>query len=973
MKKSPFNNELSLAYSYIATVDLSKGLIEVLKSQAGNAQRQYYGVFDKGRQKEQVERYVTEEYRKEYLEFIDMSTVAGRLKKKESLTFIFQRPDGKWTMSVIVPQNTDENGDVTEVVIANRDITAIRKWEYEQKESLENALSRAEEALARVTKSSEIISAISTIYWAIYVIYLEDDTYEEVNGGDVLPELIPKTGRASHMIKTGLKYIVAEEDRDIMREFLDLQTLPERMEYETTIVKEYRTTSGHWHMGRFIVKNRNARGHVDKVLYAVNVIDESKQKELNYQRALQDNFKRMAEKNMLLTALTDDYEDVYLCDLSEDTLQVVKEADSQLSDRIQGKQYCYSARAEDFCRNYIESEDGKELLKVMDRKNLMEYFKDQRQMSVQYRVKPNFMGYSHMESRLVRVESQDGFKVVMGSRKIDDIVKKQEEQKKVLQKALDVATKNAEIMGAIATMYDTIFLENLNTKAYEMLVAPDMIGNISGLSGNLDDIREDTLSVTVIPEMMEMVRAFVNPETLKERLKDKDSIALEYKGPGEHWYRGHFIVKKRDSEKRAEEVLFVSNEITQEKRQELEYQNRLIETAQEAEKANATKTDFLRRMSHDIRTPINGIRGMVQIANHYMDDPKKLKECRNKIWTSTDHLLSLVNDVLDMNKLESGELTLKYEPFSLKQILDEVHVVAEMQAQEMGVHFMHQSTQEIEHNYLIGSPVYMKRIFMNFTSNAVKYNRRGGTVNVYGRELSFDGKTAWFEFVCEDTGIGMSEEFQKRAFEPFTQELSQARTQYQGTGLGLAISKSLVELLGGSVELHSVLGEGTKVIFRIPVEVDLEEHEDTKQIDYSSIRFDGISVLLVEDNDLNAEIASFLLEQHGMKSTWVENGRLAVDEITEKPDAYDVIFMDVMMPVMDGLEATRIIRQKLKSKIPVFAMTANAFIDDVQRSLDAGMNAHLTKPLREKDIIQELLKYLTESGKSPASTVKSDK
>lgn len=248
---------------------------------------------------------------------------------------------------------------------------------------------------------------------------------------------------------------------------------------------------------------------------------------------------------------------------------------------------------------------------------------------------------------------------------------------------------------------------------------------------------------------------------------------------------------------------------------------------------------------------------------------------------------------------------------------------------------------------------------MNFTSNAIKYNRRGGTVKVYGRELSFDGKTAWFEFVCEDTGIGMSEEFQKRAFEPFTQEeQSQARTKYQGTGLGLAISKSLIELLGGNVELHSALGKGTKIVFRLPLEVDLKEHAESEKTDYDSIRFDGARVLLAEDNELNAEIAAFLLGQHGMQVTCVDNGKLAVEAVAEHPDDYDVILMDIMMPVMDGLEATRAIRQELKSRIPIFAMTANAFTDDIKRSLDAGMNEHLTKPLQEKDIVKALMKYL---------------
>ena len=384
---------------------------------------------------------------------------------------------------------------------------------------------------------------------------------------------------------------------------------------------------------------------------------------------------------------------------------------------------------------------------------------------------------------------------------------------------------------------------------------------------------------------------------------------------------------------------------------------------QEADKANATKTDFLRRMSHDIRTPINGIRGMVQIANHSMGNSAKLQECHNKIWTATEHLLSLVNDVLDMNKLESGKFTLKHEPFDMKQIIDEVHVVMETQAKEHFVDFRYKNTGEIEHRNLLGSPVYLKRIFMNFISNAIKYNKEGGSVYVHGKELSFDGKIAWFEFVCEDTGIGMSKEFIAHAFEPFSQEeQSEARTKYTGTGLGLAIAASLIKLLGGTIELKSVLGQGTKIVFRLPMEVDTEIREEPEKVDYSGIRFDGVKVMLVEDNELNAEIATFLLEQHGMKVRWMENGKVAVDELAANPNVYDVVFMDIMMPVMDGLEAARAIRQELKQDVPIFAMTANAFIDDIQLSMDAGMEEHLTKPLREKDIIRALMKHVRKSN-----------
>ena len=389
------------------------------------------------------------------------------------------------------------------------------------------------------------------------------------------------------------------------------------------------------------------------------------------------------------------------------------------------------------------------------------------------------------------------------------------------------------------------------------------------------------------------------------------------------------------------------------------YQRELVAAKQAAEMANATKTDFLRRMSHDIRTPINGIRGMVQIAGHNEGDPEKLKDCNEKIWKATDHLLSLVNDVLDMNKLESGQFTVRHEPFVLSQILDEVNAIAEAQAAEHGVTFIAQDPGEVEHDYLVGSPVYLQRIFSNFLTNAVKYNRPGGFVRVYGRELSFDGKTALYEFVCEDNGIGMSEEFLEHAFEAFSQEgQAEARTTYSGTGLGLSISKSLIELLGGEVELTSKLGEGTRVVFRIPFEVAEESDCDERQADYAGVRFDGVRVLLVEDNDLNAEIATFMLERRGMEVTRVENGRLAVDALAACPSDYDVVFMDVMMPVMDGLAATREIRGSLGCDVPIFAMTANAFTDDVQRSLDAGMDEHLTKPLREDDIVKALLKHL---------------
>lgn len=414
-------------------------------------------------------------------------------------------------------------------------------------------------------------------------------------------------------------------------------------------------------------------------------------------------------------------------------------------------------------------------------------------------------------------------------------------------------------------------------------------------------------------------------------------------------------IQAESAQKRAEEARHVAEEA---QRLAEAAKKRAEKAKEEADRANEAKTNFLRRMSHDIRTPINGIRGLIQMSDYYGNDPEKMKDCKAKVLGATDHLLSLVNDVLDMGKLESGKFILKQDPFTLSRVLEEVNVVSESQAESCNVQFIYKDLREIEHDHVIGSPVYLKRIFLNFTSNAIKYNRSGGRVYVYGQEISFDGKTALYEFVCEDTGIGMSEEFQRCAFEPFTQEEKDgARTIYAGTGLGLSITKQLIDLMGGTIKLESKEGIGTKVVFRIPLEVNLEEQSEKTEIDYSKVMFHGIRVLLVEDNELNAEIATFLLERHGMEVTWVQNGKRAVDEMAEKSDAYDMIFMDVMMPIMDGLKATKAIR-RMGSTIPILAMTANAFTDDKQKSLEAGMNAHLTKPLQEKAIVKAIAKYV---------------
>ena len=392
------------------------------------------------------------------------------------------------------------------------------------------------------------------------------------------------------------------------------------------------------------------------------------------------------------------------------------------------------------------------------------------------------------------------------------------------------------------------------------------------------------------------------------------------------------------------------------------YKAELLIAAKKAEAANEAKTEFLQRMSHDIRTPINGICGVLNVADHYADDMKKQTECREKVKEASHLLLELVNDVLDMSKLESDEVILEEIPFNLSGIFREVFVVIEQIAAEQNIRIAWEK-KEIIHRNLIGSPGYVKRVMMNILSNAVKYNRENGHIYISCVEIPSEhpGMTT-MEFVCRDTGIGMTEEFQKCVFEPFAQEHTGSRTKFAGTGLGMSISKKLVEKMGGTITFESEEGAGTTFVIRVPFKIDLDVDKSKEQKDLSEKTIKGLHILLAEDNELNMEIAEFMFQNEGAEVTKAWNGLEAV-EIFEKsrPGGFDVILMDIMMPVMNGYNATKRIRSMDREdakEIPIIAMTANAFTEDRIRAKEAGMDEHISKPVDGNllvKVIHELL------------------
>ena len=400
-------------------------------------------------------------------------------------------------------------------------------------------------------------------------------------------------------------------------------------------------------------------------------------------------------------------------------------------------------------------------------------------------------------------------------------------------------------------------------------------------------------------------------------------------------------------------VLFKNTSDFHEKEQQ--EKARLQMAYEEADSENRAKTEFMNRMSHDIRTPINGIMGMVDIIRKNRDDREKVDDSLDKIQLSTRHLLELVSDVLDMSKLEAGMFEIHEDAFDISELMDEVAALVDAQLVESGItHCKHRSN--IQHTALKGSSLQLRRIMVNLLSNAIKYNKPNGTIDTYAEELSCDGTTVWYEFKIVDTGIGMSEEFIKeQLFKPFTQEKNDARTLYRGTGLGMSIVKALLDKMGGSIEVESQLGEGSTFTFRLPFKVD-ENAIETKKEEQSSgeQKLEGKQILLVEDNEINMEIAEFYLKELGIVVDKAWNGKEAIDKFEESaPGTYDLILMDIMMPVMGGREAARRIRTLERpdaETVRIYAMTAQVSSESVHKCLASGMNGHIAKPIDESKL-----------------------
>ena len=685
-------------------------------------------------------------------------------------------------------------------------------------------------------------------------------------------------------------------------------------------------------------------------------------------RKLKSTLEEQMAERRLLDKICADFTAVYYVELNTGSFEILHINDGTNAKKMNLKQGDnFNSSADQYAVQYLYEKERQEFKDWISTGHLKEQLSRKERITYHYRSKPNPNQHEFFEAQAAKIyEDEKHFFALVGFRHIDDIMEKETTIQNQLKQALDEARLSNEIISTIAKSYCSIYRIDVQKDFFEEISNDSEIHKLAGNRGCASEKLYQICDTIVAPEYRPLIRPFLDVSTLSARLKTEECISTEYRMCDGSWHRMLFTVKKRDESGNVTHVLCTVRSISDSKRREED-----LNFAAEAAKREAEmKTRFLATMSHDIRTPLNGIIGMVNMGNQYADDPQMQQKIREKVMESLKYLVSLVNDVLDMNKLQSGDLKDQQLLFDLTEVLQELNQIYDERAAKKGIRYeIDWKNGTYSHSTLVGNPVYLGRILSNIMDNAIKFSQSGSVLTLGVKEETLDDDRANFTFYCKDQGVGMSEDFIAHAFDMFSQESETSRSRYEGTGLGLAITKQLVDRMDGSIELKSKAGVGTTVIVKIPFKIGTQDKNSNlsdKPVSLDDYSVEGMRALVVEDNVLNMEIFRCILEDSGMEVTCAVDGQEAV-EIFEKsaPDYFGVIYMDIMMPRMNGLDAARTIREMKRRdarRVPIIAMSANSFAEDIINSRLAGMNVHLAKPLDAEKIIIALKQCMADNS-----------
>lgn len=641
----------------------------------------------------------------------------------------------------------------------------------------------------------------------------------------------------------------------------------------------------------------------------------------------------------VLQALSVDYLGIFQVNFDTDECEVYRNSEKMDMDWGAGFADGYQAAVGQYISRCVAPRDQKKLTAVTKKEYVLSQLRTKKKFYVRYQVNDNVYGLKHMEIHFSATEkAEEENSAIFALRDVNAVVEQEEKYR------LEARHNLEDILEGARTGIWTIELEEgCQPRMYTNRVMRMLLG-VS------DEIEPEECYrhwfENIEPDYVEMVQ-----ESVREIVETGRSEVIY---PWKHPELGKIYVRcggvpDKTFKKPGVCLNGYHQDITETMVAKRKQEQAIMELLEKVRRANSAKSEFLSHMSHDLRTPINGILGMLSIIEKSQDDPERQKDCRNKIRVSTEHLLSLVNDVLQFSKMDSARPTEAEESFALRDVLENSIALLDERAKERGIRLTLEEAY-IQHGRVIGNPLYLQQILMNMIDNAIKYNHPQGSVSVRVKETSCRGDTADYQFVVEDTGIGIGEAFKKHIFEPFTQEHKSARTHYNGVGLGMSIVKQLVDQMKGHIEVESQIGSGS--LFRITLPMQIDGVRDAQTVDEEQNEPDtiaGMRVLLVEDNEINCEIIEFMLKDAGAEVVTANDGKVAVDAFAASaPETFDCVLMDLMMPVMSGYEAARVIRGMKRTDaktVPIIALSANAFDEDVAMAKDAGMNEHLAKPV----------------------------
>ena len=789
------------------------------------------------------------------------------------------------------------------------------------------------------------------------VLKLEDE-YSDNRLDDVIDKEFPY----EPFLNAWISEAVYPDDKEVLSKALSIDHLREVMAKQEEYIGNYRMLiNGKIVNYQFSINLMEDKAHLIAGFQNVDAIIREHLEEERIRREKEQAYQnQLKEQLATFNILARNFKNVFYVDLEAKTLKVLKLSDGYDQSLSIGKEIVlpYAEARRRWLTELVYAEDRPELERMFATENVKKVLSQQSEVSGNYRNIINGKLH-HFQYSLCRVDDS-GLRAILSYQNVDDIVNEhllREKKERELEEAkLKNEREHSEVISALSTIYSTIFRADIDTHHYEVLSSVAHMGKVAGVDGNFDDVKQKILNDFMAPEMIAPMSEFLDLDTLADRLKDVNTISTEYKNPNNKWFQARFIVKNRDENGTAKEVLYVAREITNEKNREFEQQEQLSHALAMAQQASKAKSTFLNSMSHDIRTPMNAIIGFTALAQTHMDDKEQVKDYLTKISTSSTHLLSLINDILDMSRIESGTVKLDEKPIHLPDLLHDLRTMIQglVNAKNQNLYI---DTQDVEHEDIIADKLRMNQVMINIVANAVKYTKPGGDIIIRLREKPCSIKDyRTYEFSVKDNGIGMSKEFLSHIFESFSREHSTTVTGVQGTGLGMAITKNIVDMMGGTIVAESEVGKGSKFTVTLNLKT-VGETVKSKPIPALT----GARALVIDDDLNTCRSVSKMLREIEMRPDWTSSGKEAIvraQDAADMKDEYKVYIIDYLMPDMNGIELVRRIRKVISEDVPIIVLTAYDWADLEQEAREAGVTAFVSKPL----FMSELRDVLTNQG-----------